>query len=339
MPPAMLPAFLGLSGPALTADERAFFQEVRPAGYILFQRNCVDPDQLRALTDALRGLDGRDRLPILIDQEGGRVARLKPPHWPVFPAAAPFGALAARDREAAITAVRLNAQALGLLLADLGITVDCLPVLDVPVPGSHDVIGDRAFSGDPAVVAALGRAQLTGLAEAGVVGVIKHIPGHGRAGVDSHHALPVVEADAASLAQDLMPFAALSDAPMAMTAHVVYRAWDAERCATLSPFVIETVIRDRIGFGGLLMSDDLGMKALAGDFRALASQVLGAGCDIVLHCSGDLGEMQAVAAGCAAMTPAAHARLARAMAWPSATPSGTSLTTLAAARDALQALA
>lgn len=334
----MTPVFFGLEGPALTAGERALFGTVRPAGYILFQRNCQSPEQIRALTDSLRALDGRDRLPILIDQEGGRVARLKPPEWPAFPPGRVLGDLYLRDKTAALTAARLNAQALGQLLLGLGITVDCLPVLDVPVPGAHDVIGDRAYGLLPDVVTALGQATLDGLAEAGCVGVIKHIPGHGRAGVDSHLALPVVDTPREQLeATDFAPFRALSGAPMAMTAHVIYTALDAGRCATLSPVVIGEIIRGSIGFDGLLMSDDLGMKALAGSWADLAREVLEAGCDIVLHCSGDLAEMTAIAEALPPISAATRIRLDRAMQMVRTPYNTTDLAQLFEARDRLLA--
>jgi beta-N-acetylhexosaminidase len=332
----MTPLFLGMSGASLTADERALFIAADPAGYIVFKRNCVDPTQLLALTDELRTLAGRD-VPILIDQEGGRVARLGPPHWPVFPAAAAFGALYDRAPISAIEAARLNAEAIALTLRSIGVNVDCLPLLDVPQPDAHGIIGDRAYAADPQWIAALGRATLQGLRARGVCGVIKHIPGHGRAMVDSHLDLPVVDASRDELQSDLAPFRALSDAPMAMTAHVVYTALDAARCATMSPTVIG-LIRDDIGFDGLLMSDDLGMKALDGDFGALALGALEAGCDIALHCSGDFAEMRAIVeAGCA-MTLDASRRLDAAMAW-AAVPDPHDIADLVARRDALLALA
>ena len=292
----MTPVFLGLTGPALTDDERALFRAHDPAGYILFARNCVDPAQMRALTDSLRDLAGRD-LPILIDQEGGRVARMKPPIWPAFPPAAHFGALYDIAPLTAIEAARLNGRLIATMLRDVGVTVDCLPLLDVRAEGGHDIIGDRSYGAEPMRVAALGKATLAGLQAGGVVGVVKHIPGHGRARVDSHLALPVVDASCDELATDFEPFRTLRAAPMAMTAHIVYTALDPQRCATLSPIVIGETIRRDIGFDGLLMSDDLGMQALGGagqlganavnDFGARAVACLDAGCDIALHCSGD----------------------------------------------------
>lgn len=289
-------AILGCSGLILTDEEKRFFQSVNPLGFILFARNVRDPDQVRALVTDLRACVGRVDAPVLIDQEGGRVQRLKPPHWRKAPPGEPFARLAARDLEAARTALRLNYRLIGRELADLGIDVDCAPVLDVPVPGAHDVIGDRAFGHHPDMVAALGRAVVDGLLDEGVLPVIKHIPGHGRSMVDSHHDLPVVEASLEELAaQDFPPFQALADAPWAMTAHVVYKAIDATAPATASARVIGEIIRGIIGFRGVLISDDLSMKALGGRFQDRTQAALAAGCDLVLHCNGDMDEMQAVA--------------------------------------------
>lgn len=310
----MTPLILGLAGPELGEAERSFFTELDPAGYILFRRNIVDRAQLRALTDGLRALAGRDDLPILIDQEGGRVVRMQPPEWPAFPPGRAFDRLYDIAPVSAIEAIRANARAIGLTLAEVGINVDCLPLLDVVDPEGHDIIGDRALGAEPMRVAALGRATLDGLRDQGVVGVVKHVPGHGRAAADSHVSLPRVTVDEAALERDLEPFRALADAPMAMTAHVVYTAWDSERCASLSPVVIDEVIRGRIGFTGLLMSDDLGMSALEGGFGERAAAVLAAGCDIALHCSGEMAEMTAVAGAVSTITPAARDRLDRAMA-------------------------
>lgn len=334
----MTPLFLGLEGATLTERERALFADADPAGYILFKRNVENRTQLRALTDSLRALSGRADVPILIDQEGGRVARMQPPEWPAFPKAELFDRLYDVAPVSAIEAARANARALAVTLAEVGVNVNCLPLLDVRQPGAHDIIGDRALGSEPMRVAALGRAVVEGLRDGGVVGVVKHIPGHGRAMADSHVELPVVDADAGSLESDLAPFRTLRDAPMAMTAHVVYTAWDAERCATLSPFVIGTIIRERIGFDGLLMSDDLGMHALKGDFGARARGVLEAGCDIALHCSGAFEEMEACVAAVGEITPAARARLDRAMA--SAQPVDMpDFEALVATRDALLAQA
>lgn len=333
------PVIFGLAGHALTPDETALFRDVDPAGYILFARNCDTPDQVLALTDSLRALHGRDALPVLIDQEGGRVARLRTPHWPDFPAAARFAALYSVAPISGMRAATLNAQAIGRTLAALGISVNCLPLLDVLDAQGHDIIGDRAYGDDPMQVAALGRATLDGLRDAGVVGVVKHIPGHGRARADSHLELPVVAADAAALETDLQPFRTLAHAPMAMTAHVVYSAWDAERCASVSPTIIETVIRGAIGFDGWLMSDDLGMQALSGGMAARAAAVLAAGCDVALHCSGDFAEMREIAQTLDIMTPKSAARLARAMAWPTVTPEHRAYADLIRERDALLAVA
>ena len=334
----MKPLFLGFAGTQLTGEEASFFREVEPAGYILFRRNVETPDQVKALTASLRDLSGRDDLPILIDQEGGRVARLAPPVWPAFPAGERFAALYARAPVSAIEAIRSNALTLAIMLAELGITVDCLPVLDVPVPGAHDVIGDRALGHEPTQVAALGAASLEGLARGGVVGVIKHIPGHGRATADSHVEMPVVDASRDALETDLAPFRKLRDAPMAMTAHVIYTALDPERCASLSPFIINDIIRGEIGFDGLLMSDDLGMHALQGSFGARASGVIEAGCDIALHCLGDMAEMRDIAAAVGEISPRARERLQRAMAMRAAHPD-TDFAAAVAHRDALLAMA
>lgn len=286
----------GCAGPTLTDAERTFFCDVNPLGFILFARNCETPAQVSALVGNLRECVGRPDAPVLIDQEGGRVARLRPPHWRSAPPAAVFGAIARRDSAAAVEAVRLNARLLAAELMALGIDVDCTPVVDVPAIGSHDVIGDRAFCGDPETVAMLGRAACEGFLQGGVLPVIKHVPGHGRARADSHVALPVVDATLDDLREtDFVPFAALADMPLAMTAHVLYPAVDADRPATLSPRVIAEVIRGEMGFSGVLISDDIGMGALGGPFAERAAAALDAGCDVVLHCSGDLDEMRAVA--------------------------------------------
>ena len=291
----MIPAIFGLSGLTLTDDERAFFRDSAPAGYILFGRNIENRPQLRRLTDTLRELDGRANLPILIDQEGGRVARMKAPEWPDFPSGAAFDALYERAPASAIEAARLNAMALASMLAEVGITVDCLPLLDVRQPGASDVIGDRALGSEPMRVAALGRAILSGLQDGGVVGVVKHIPGHGRALLDSHKALPVVDAHDRELQTDLAPFAALRDAAMAMTCHVIFKAWDPDLPATLSPTIIGSVIRQRIGFHGLLMTDDLDMEALSGDVPSRAAAAIAAGCDLALNCWAKMDDMVGIA--------------------------------------------
>lgn len=327
------------SGVELTADERAFFGDSDPAGFILFKRNCDTAEQVLRLTDALRAIGGRDDIPILIDQEGGRVARMRPPEWPAFPAAERFSQLFAIAPASAIEAVRSNARAIALVLRASGINVNCLPMLDVRQDGASDIIGDRALGSEPMQVAALGRAVLDGMASAGVVGVIKHIPGHGRALVDSHKALPVVTASAEDLEIDLEPFERLARAPMGMMAHVIYTAWDAERPASLSRTVIADIVRGRIGFGGWLMSDDIGMEALAGDFGSRAAGVVAAGCDVALHCSGKMDEMIAVASEVPAMSPEGEDRLARAMAATMVDGEGPDLAHEIANRDALLALA
>lgn len=310
----MTPAIFGLSGLTLTADERAFFKDADPAGYIVFGRNVESRAQLRALTDSLRDLHGRDRLLITIDQEGGRVARMKPPEWLPYPAGAAFDRLFDLAPASAIEAARANAEALGHDLAEVGITCTHAPVLDVRQPGAHDVIGDRAYGSEPLRVAAIGRAVLDGLARAGVVGTIKHMPGHGRAMADSHKELPTVTASAAELESDIAPFKALADAPMAMTGHIRFTAWDADHPATQSPFVVAEIIRKRIGFDGLLLTDDLDMQALDGTVPQRAEVALAAGCDIALNCWAKLDDMSGIAARCPTMSAAAAQRLDRALA-------------------------
>lgn len=293
-----LRAFIaGLSGPQLTDIERAFFQDAKPWGFILFRRNVETPEQVRALTDSLRDLTGRSDLPILIDQEGGRVQRLGPPHWPKYPAAKTFVQARGNDPETAREIVRLGARLIAHDLLAMGINVDCVPVLDVPAPGSHGIIGDRAYGDDPETIATLGRAAAEGLMAGGILPVIKHIPGHGRAKADSHEELPVVDASRKQLERDFAPFAINADMPMAMTAHVVFTALDKAEPGTWSKKVISSTIRKKIGFDGLLMTDDLSMKALGGDFRTRAEKAIKAGCDMLLHCNGDMAEMEAVAAG------------------------------------------
>jgi beta-N-acetylhexosaminidase len=300
----------GCEGLSLTDWEREFFEDSNPLGFILFTRNCESPEQIRALIADLRDSIGRDSAPVLIDQEGGRVARLKPPQWRAAPAAGRFGLLAGRDPALASEAVHLNARLIAAELRDLGITVNCAPVLDLPTPGASDVIGDRSFSADPERVADLGRAFCDGLMAGGVMPVIKHIPGHGRAGVDSHHELPVVETPRAELeVSDFRPFAALAGAPWAMTGHLVYTAIDPDNPATMSQVVISEVIRDAIGFDGVLVTDDLSMAALGGDYSARASRSLAAGCDLVLHCNGKAEEMKAVMNGTGPLSAEATRRL------------------------------
>ncbi len=310
----MKPVIFGLSGPVLTEAERAFFRAVRPAGYILFRRNVETRAQVRTLTDSLREMEGRDDVAILVDQEGGRVARLGPPEWPAFPAGPAFDRLYERAPMSGIEAARANGHALGLMLSEVGITVDCHPILDVARPDTTEAIACRAFGREPMRVAAMGRATLEGLAAGGVVGIVKHMPGHGRALLDTHYHLPTVTASAEELEDDIAPFRTLAHAPMGMTSHIVYRAWDADRPATMSPTVIEEVIRGRIGFDGLLMTDDIDMKALSGSAGDKAAGAIAAGCDVVLDCWARMAEMEEIAARLGEITPAARARLDRAMA-------------------------
>ena len=333
----MIPVIFGLSGLDITPDERAFFAAVEPAGYILFGRNVADRAQLRALTDSLRDLAGRDELAILIDQEGGRVARMKPPEWPDFPAGPAFDALYEVAPMSAIEAMRANAHALGLMLSEVGITVDCAPLLDVARPDTTEAIACRAYGREPMRVAALGRAMLEGLAAGGVVGVVKHMPGHGRAIVDTHYHLPTVTAPDAELEDDIAPFRALNAAPMGMTSHIVFEAWDTERPATLSPTVIRDVIRGRIGFDGLLMTDDIDMKALSGTAGEKAAGALAAGCDLVLDCWARMDEMAEIAGLVPQISAESRGRLDRAMATRTE-PQG-DFAALIAKRDALLALA
>jgi beta-N-acetylhexosaminidase len=305
----MTSAFIcGLAGAALTEEERAFLRQARPWGVILFRRNVESRTQLRALTDSVREALGDAGAPILVDQEGGRVQRLAPPHWRGYPSAAAFER-AASSVEGSERLAWLGARLIAHDLREVGITIDCLPVLDAPQPGAHGVIGDRAYSDDPESVARIGRAAARGLLDGGVSPVMKHIPGHGRARADSHLELPVVEAPRAELERvDFAPFIANADLPIAMTAHVVYTALDPAMPGTLSKTVIREAIRGAIGFDGLLMTDDLSMKALQGDFRQRAETAIAAGCDIVLHCNGDLDEARAVAEGAPVLTGRSLAR-------------------------------
>jgi len=335
----MLAAIYGFEGPQLTDSERDFFRDVDPAGFILFKRNCESREQLRALTNSLRELTGRAEVPILIDQEGGRVARMKPPEWPAFPAAERFATLYRAAPSSAIEAARANARAIALQLRDVGINVNALPLLDVRQEGASDIIGDRALGSEPMQVAALGRAVLNGMASAGVVGIVKHIPGHGRALVDSHKELPVVSASTQELESDLEPFERLSSAPMGMMAHVVYTAWDTERPASQSPFVIEEIVRRRIGFDGFLMSDDSNMNALTGSQGERAAACVAAGCDVALPCNGVLSDNIEIA-GCVGEIGIEGAdRLARAMAGTMIEPEGPDFAQSIATRDTLLALA
>lgn len=293
-------------------DERRHFAATQPFGFILFARNCETPDQVRRLVADLRDAVGRADAPILIDQEGGRVARLKPPHWRANPPAATFGACYAADRDAACEAAQLNGLLIACELVALGIDVNCLPVLDIPAAGASRAIGDRAFAGEPKAVAALGRAAADGLLAGGVLPVIKHLPGQGRARTDSHLGLPVVDASMAELdGHDFAPFRALADLPWGMTGHVLYSAIDPGRAATVSPVTIDRAIRGAIGFDGLLLSDDLSMQALAGGIAERAVAALAAGCDVALHCNGVLAEMQAVATAVDRLTDRAVGRIRR----------------------------
>ena len=337
----MTPAIFGIAGPSLSDAERAFFREADPAGYILFARNCIAPDQLRALTDSLRALNGRDELLVMIDEEGGRVQRLSRDHWPRFPAGEAFDRLYEIAPISAMEAARANAELLGRELAAMGISADAAPLLDVRRDETDNVIGDRALGRDPLRVAALGRAILDGLGAAGVAGIVKHMPGHGRATCDTHKALPTVTADATALEEDIAPFRMLADHPLAtmgMTAHIVFTAWDAELPATQSPAVVEQVIRGAIGFDGLLMTDDLDMEALSGSVPERAETAVRAGVDLALNCWAKMADMEGIAARLPAMGARTVERLARAntatRAEPTADPAE-----LLARRDALLALA
>ena len=293
---------LGCASTRLTEAERRFFERANPLGFILFGRNVETPDQVRALVGEMRESVGRADAPVLIDQEGGRVARLKPPYWYPAPSAAVFSGLYAEDPDRGAEALRLNTQLIAADLLDLGIDVDCTPVADVPVAGAHDIIGDRAYGRDPQRVALLGRVVARTMLDAGVIPVVKHMPGHGRALSDSHRELPVVDAPVDLLREmDFAPFSALADMPWAMTAHVVYEALDATAPATLSELMVSTIIRTQIGFQGLLLSDDLSMQALDGPLERRARQCRIAGCDIALHCNGDMEEMIQVVEGAGLM--------------------------------------
>ncbi|MEM6464083.1 MAG: beta-N-acetylhexosaminidase [Pseudomonadota bacterium] len=286
---------LGCSGLELTREERGFFAEHRPWGFILFARNVSERQQLSDLVEALRDCIGRPDAPVLIDQEGGRVQRIKPPLAAAYPPASSIGELFEANREDGLRCAWLMGRLHAFDLAAFGINVNCLPVLDVPVRGVHDVIGNRAFCEDPQAVTLLGKAVMEGLTAGGVLPVIKHMPGHGRTMVDSHLSLPVVDATLEELrASDFAPFAALADAPMAMTAHIVFKAIDPENPATSSAQIIAEIIRQEFGFSGLLMSDDVSMEALSGSLTERAQAIFAAGCDIVLHCNGILSEMEEI---------------------------------------------
>lgn len=306
-------AIYGCAGHRLTEDEKAFFAEARPWGFILFRRNIDTPEQLRALTDALRASIGDPEAPILIDQEGGRVQRLGPPHWPKYPPGNAY-LKATNDLAQARELARLGARLMAHDLREVGINVDLLPVLDVPVPGAHDIVGDRAYGQDPQTVTLLGRAAAEGLLAGGVLPCIKHMPGHGRAFADSHKDLPTVHADFETLdGWDFAPFKAMSDMPLAMTAHIVFAAVDRKRPATQSKKTVK-MVREHLGFSGLIMTDDLSMQALSGSLGERAHLSLKAGCDVVLHCNGDMAEMQAVAEATGRLKGRAKARAEAAMA-------------------------
>jgi beta-N-acetylhexosaminidase len=305
----MKAAIVGVGGPAMTAEEAALFRAHPPAGVILFARNVVDPTQLGALTAALRAMLPEEAV-LMVDQEGGRVARLRPPHWRAHPSASSIGALFARDVAKGLRAAWSTGALVGLDCAGAGLDVVAAPVLDLGLPGAHVVIGDRAYAEDPRVVARLGRAMAAGLLAAGIQPIGKHVPGHGRARLDSHLALPTVEAT--DLEADLLPFALNADLPWAMTAHILYPAWDAMRPATLSPVVVDSVIRRRIGFEGVLVTDDLAMRALSGAPAELALQALAAGCDLALYCAGDAPPTADLLATCPDVSPQAAVRLAHA---------------------------
>ncbi|MFM9844631.1 MAG: beta-N-acetylhexosaminidase [Dongiaceae bacterium] len=307
---APLACIFGCLGTVLTDEERRFFRVSRPLGFILFQRNCESPKQIRALIADMRRCVGRRDAPVMIDEEGGRVQRLQPPTWRKRPAAAVIGELARRDLAAALECARLNARLIAEDLATLGFNVDCAPVLDLRLPITHRAIGDRAYSDDPAIVAALARAACEGFLDGGIIPVIKHMPGHGRAVADSHIELPRVTAKADELLRtDFAPFRALRDMPWAMTAHILFTALDAAAPATASKTVIDKTIRGAIGFQGLLFSDDLSMQALEGSLRQRAQRALAAGCDVALHCNGNMDEMRQVAEAVPPLTMAALERV------------------------------
>jgi beta-N-acetylhexosaminidase len=313
----MSAAFItGLAGPALTPNEAVFLKSSRPCGIILFARNIQNPDQVRRLVNDAKAAVGSARVLVLVDQEGGRVQRLRPPHWRVLPSAATYARLYAANPDLALAAARQVARLTAADLAALGINTNCAPVLDLPVVGSHDVIGDRAYGSTVRQVVALGRAVADGLASGGVLPVIKHIPGHGRATVDSHFQLPIVEATHAELERtDFAAFRELADLPAAMSAHIVFTELDTMPAST-SSVVISQVVRRLIGFNGLLISDDLSMKALSGGLRTRAEAVIAAGGDVALHCNGDLVEMAAVAEGVPRLTQASKVRFERALQVP-----------------------
>ena len=325
----------GVSGPELTAAEREFIAAERPWGFILFKRNIETPAQVILLVRELRAAIGNPDAPVLIDQEGGRVQRLGPPHWPVYPPAAAFGVLYDIDRAAGLTAARLSARLMAADLVELGVTVDCLPLADVPVAGADAVIGNRAYGTEPDKVAAIARAVTEGLERGGILPVLKHIPGHGRATADTHFKLPEVDTPKAELERtDFAAFQPLADLPMAMTAHVVFSALDPTQPATTSATIIQQVIRGVIGFQGLLMSDDVSMNALAGSIAERTRAIIAAGCDMVLHCNGKLDEMREVARETPELSGEALERAGRALASRRA-PQGFDRLAARAALDAL----
>jgi len=306
----------GIAGTVLTDREQAFFRDAEPWGLIVFKRNINTPEQVRSLTDSFRHAVGRADAPVLVDQEGGRVQRLGPPHWPAYPAGAAYGRLYDRDRDAGLAAARLGGRLIAADLAAVGIDVDCWPLADVPVSGADAVIGERAFGTTPEKVAAIAAAAAEGLREGGVLPVVKHIPGHGRAVADSHHELPVVTADRAALeASDFRAFRPLAGLPLAMTAHVVFSAIDPVTPATTSVTIVREVIRGSIGFDGVLMTDDVSMEALSGAIRTRSRASIAAGCDVVLHCNGRFDEMCEVAEAVPPLAGAAARRVAAALAW------------------------
>ncbi len=310
---AIAPAIFGCAGLTLSADEQAFFQEANPLGFILFARNCGEPNQVKILIETLRASVGRTDAPVLIDQEGGRVARLTPPHWRAAPAPARFAEIAEQSPERAIQAAKLNAHLMAAELITLGITVNCTPVIDLPQPGADPIIGDRALGHEPEIVTLLGRAVCEGMMDGGVIPVIKHIPGHGRAPADSHKSLPVVETGIDELkATDFMPFRALRDMPWAMTAHVLYPSIDSTAPATTSKIIIGDIIRGVIDYQGVLVSDDLSMEALSGDMKTRTTASLDAGCDLVLHCNGKRAEMESIMKVCGVLRSATVQRLRQA---------------------------
>jgi beta-N-acetylhexosaminidase len=295
------------AGERLTADEKAFFRAADPWAFILFARSCVSPEQMRALTSEMREAVGREAL-IFIDQEGGRVQRLKPPVWPQFPPNSLYGKIHATDPARARDAAWLHHRLIAHELRAVGVDADCAPCLDLRIEGASSVIGDRAFSSDPDVIADLGQSAIAGLHAGGVASVIKHIPGHGRALVDSHHHLPVVDVGRQALAQDFAPFRALNDAPMAMTAHVVFEAYDECQPVTLSASAIAGLIREELGFDGLLMTDDVSMKALTGTSQAKGAASIAAGCDVAMLCNATIEDRLAFVAGCPPLRGKALAR-------------------------------